>query len=60
MGKIPEFKRFGLNTNSSRSEGFGLGPERAQALARVGLVFGLSPQARPRACPPGQAWPAIA
>jgi hypothetical protein len=34
-----------------------IGPEGAQAQARVGLVFGLSPQARPRARPPrpGQA-----
>jgi hypothetical protein len=28
-----------------------LGPERAQAQARVGLVYGLIPQARPRARP---------
>jgi hypothetical protein len=47
---------------------FSLGPDRAQAQARhagsglsfyyithAGLVFGLSPQSRPRARPPGQA-----
>jgi hypothetical protein len=32
-----------------------IGPGQAQARARAGLVFGLSPQARPQACPPGQA-----
>jgi hypothetical protein len=37
-----------------------VGPERAQARAHAGLVFGLSPRARPRARPPGQARPAKA
>jgi hypothetical protein len=40
--------------------GLALGPERAQAQAHAGLVFALSPQARPWARPPGQARPAKA
>jgi hypothetical protein len=47
-------------TGAGPGLGLGLLLHNPNAQACMGLVFGLSPQSRPQARPPGQAWPAKA